>query len=152
MTAKARKAWERHVSPEPNTGCWLWTASLGPKGYGRAFVGHRQRRPAHVVAWELLRGPVPDGRQLDHLCRVRSCVNPDHLEPVTNRENVLRGQGPSAQNARKTHCKRGHELNEANAYSGRGYRECRACQALWQRQKRASRRLALDGFDVKELP
>src|SRR6266568_5486930 len=88
--------------------CWLWTAHVGEDGYGTfSLDGHHQR--AHRIAWVLLRGPIPEGLQIDHLCRVRACVNPDHLEPVTQRENILRGEGISALCARRTHCPQGHE-------------------------------------------
>lgn len=83
--------------------CWLWTASIRATGYGQFRVGKRTR-DAHRVAWELTNGSVPDGLQLDHLCRNRACVRPDHLEPVTQRENILRGTAPTAVNAVKTHC------------------------------------------------
>ena len=76
-------------TPEPNTGCWLWLGALNDRGYGRVKQVSRFRR-AHIVSWELQRGPVPDGLCIDHLCRVKSCVNPDHMEPVTKRENTLR--------------------------------------------------------------
>lgn len=72
------------------SGCWLWTGQLNNTGYG-LFWYQTGKRGAHVVLWELLRGLVPDGLELDHLCRVRRCVNPDHLEPVTHSENLLRG-------------------------------------------------------------
>jgi len=78
--------------PEPNTGCWLWTLSIKPKGYGQIKNAGRLAY-AHRIAYQLLRGPIPKGMTIDHLCRVRCCVNPDHMEVVTNRTNVLRGTG-----------------------------------------------------------
>lgn len=110
--------------------CWLWLACQDGKGYGLFWVGRYVR--AHRFAYELLVGPIPEGLQLDHLCRVRHCVNPAHLEPVTNRENVLRGEGLPAQAARKTHCPHGHPYDEANTL-GRsdGSRVCRTCNRAW---------------------
>lgn len=120
-------------------GCWYWTASVTNGGYGRFLAGDKTR-VAHRVAYEWAKGPVPAGLQLDHLCRVRHCVNPDHLEPVTARENVLRGEGSAAFNARKTHCKRGHELAGDNMFIKQGQRICRRCQldhhARWARANR----------------
>jgi hypothetical protein len=86
---------------------------------------------AHRAAYELAHGPVPPGMVLDHRCRERTCINPAHLEPVPNRENVLRGVGPSAVNARKTACKRGHPLAGPNLYRmPDGRRQCRACLSV----------------------
>ena len=91
------------------SGCWIWHGPLSHNGYGLIGTGiGTQIRRVHRVAFELYRGQIPQGYQLDHLCRVRSCANPWHCEIVTNKENVLRGIGPTAMNARKTHCKNGH--------------------------------------------
>lgn len=110
---------------EKTDSCWLWTGSLHSLGYARAWVDGT-RVYAHRYAYEETVGPIPDGLDLDHLCRVRHCVNPDHLEPVTRAENLRRSPSQvSAVNARKTHCPQGHE------YSGRdkrGWRECRTCR------------------------
>lgn len=76
---------------EPNSGCWLWVGADNGAGYGTMTSGHSTRAYAHRVSYELARGPIPDGMHLDHLCRIRCCVNPDHLEPVTNAENARRG-------------------------------------------------------------
>lgn len=87
--------------------CWLWKASTTTLGYGQVQFEGRLRR-AHRVVFETLVGPIPPGLQLDHLCRNPGCVNPAHLEPVTPRENTLRGLAPSAVNSRKIHCPQGH--------------------------------------------
>ena len=115
--------------------CWLWTGSCNPKGYGQFRVG-KKKPGAHRVAYEWLVGPIPEGMQLDHLCRVRNCVNSDHLEVVTNLENNRRGE-----RANRTHCKQGHEYNEENTYRHPdGWRDCRACQREYGKQFREKRR------------
>lgn len=116
-------------------GCRVWTGYRTPDGYGRMTV-NGATQGAHRVAYELFVGAIPKGLVIDHLCRNRACVNPLHLEVVTNRENILRGEGHAAQNARKTHCIRGHDLTDPkNTYTW-GTRECRLCARLraaeWQ--------------------
>jgi hypothetical protein len=107
--------------------CWVWKGTILRGGYGQIKVNGKKHL-AHRFFYELLIGPIPNGLTLDHLCRVRACVRPGHLEPVTSRENTLRGTNPPAQNARKTHCKRGHPLSGSNLYvRPRGGRICRAC-------------------------
>lgn len=142
LVSFARRFW-RHVEITTG-GCWLWTGSLSGKGYGRFHSGGRRGRSlrAHRVAYELLVGPIPDGLQLDHVtawgCTSKACVNPAHLEPVTNRVNVLRGVGPTAQNAAKTHCFRGHPFDDENTQVRRdGHRRCRECirQSFIQRNE-----------------
>lgn len=119
--------------------CWLWTAGKNSGGYGVTYASGRAM-VAHRWAYESEVGPIPAGLQLDHLCRVRHCVNPAHLEPVTIRENVLRGVGLSAHNARKTHCPRGHEYDRQ--YRD-GVRRCRKCaNALELRRARQMRGMA----------
>lgn len=120
----------------PSDGCWEWTKTVNNAGYGQISVNGRQEM-THRVAYVLWVGPIPDGMQLDHLCRNRPCCNPAHLEPVTPRENYLRGESVCAQNARKTHCPRGHEYDEANTYVDKaGSRNCRACDREDKRAKR----------------
>lgn len=118
--------------------CWIWTAARSDTGYGNAWFGGRCQG-AHRLVYEMLAGPIPDGLQLDHLCRNRACVRPDHLEPVTQRDNILRGSGPSAKAAAMTHCPRGHEFTAENIYiTPNGRRQCRACARL-REQKRPRR-------------
>lgn len=131
------------------TGCWKWVGYRNPAGYGMVGLGPRgpQRRPwlAHRVFYTLLVGPIPDSLQLDHLCRVRACVNPAHLEPVTNAENHFRARGLRKP---KLKCRQGHLLSEDNvivATSARGVeRRCRTCaKENWTKQnaKRVTRKL-----------
>jgi hypothetical protein len=120
---------------EKTDGCWLWTGGRGSAGYGSLTRNHRRDRiGAHRFAYELLVGPIPKGKQLDHLCRVRHCVNPAHLEPVTIKENVLRGEGITARLSRQTHCKHGHEFTPENTGRQGAGRYCRTChRASWKR-------------------
>ena len=107
--------------------CWLWTAALNSRGYGSFANGKGGSMPAHRFAYELFVGPIPDGLTIDHLCRIRSCVRPTHLEAVTNLENVMRGESFSVFNSRKTHCLNGHPLTPDAVYEGRRNRACRHC-------------------------
>lgn len=119
--------------PEPNTGCHLWIGYVRPNGYGEVTGAKGQSRYAHRVAYEAFIGPIPAGMDIDHKCRVLSCINTDHLEAVTHRENVLRGVAPSAQHALATHCPRGHAYSGQNLYVWKGARQCRICKRLnWQ--------------------
>lgn len=131
--------------------CWLWTGSQHPLGYGRIGVG-RTIRLAHRVSYELLVGPIPDGLELDHLCRTPACVRPDHLEPVTHAENMRRGYGASGRNYRARACKSGHPWTPENTHyrKGSGSRYCRACARLNNRvqsRRRSLRRKALRLMD-----
>ena len=130
------KHWQDQYEPIPESGCWIWIGAVNPFGYGWQQRGGRKFM-AHRVVYEALVGPIPHGMQLDHLCRVKCCVNPAHLEPVTGQVNTLRGMGPSALNARKTHCQQGHEFAQ-----GKYQRICRPCHAEYMRKRRAARREA----------
>jgi HNH endonuclease len=137
-----REALERY-SPEPNTGCWLWMGHVTSWGYGILSLRGKPVR-AHRYFYQSLRGPISDGKQLDHLCRVKCCVNPNHLEVVTSRVNVLRGIGPSAVNIKKEYCLRGHSLSGDNLYVPRDLsRQCRECKRFRDRRRRMCKREAL---------
>ena len=112
-------------------GCWV-VDSHKPGNYVTLSLGSRATKrgsvSAHRLVWEEFVGPIPDGMELDHVCRNRGCFNPDHLEPVTCRENLLRGETLAAQNAAKTHCHKGHPFDERNTGpTATGARRCRAC-------------------------
>lgn len=116
---------------DPDTGCWVWQRQKDTNGYGRLRLNGRAggMTAAHRHYFESNVGPIPDGLEIDHLCRNRACVNPSHLEPVTKRENILRGGGTGAMNARKTHCVHGHEFTPENTdITIRGHRRCRICR------------------------
>ena len=127
--------------------CWVWPLDRGAR-YSRVSIGNRQMK-AHRLIYDALVGPIPDRLTLDHLCRNTHCVNPAHLEPVTEKVNILRGAGPPALNARKTHCNHGHPLTGENLRPhADGKRRCRACQKVaWQlkntRRREATRQARL---------
>jgi hypothetical protein len=136
MATREERFWAK-VDKDGPGGCWEWTGTR-TKGYGKFQAESRRTVSAHRFAYELLVGVIPDGLTLDHLCRNRSCVNPEHLEPVTIGENVRRGYGFSGINARKTHCPEGHPLVPENlASSTKGWRACMTCK---REQQRAARR------------
>jgi hypothetical protein len=138
---------EFHIRRD-STGCWLWTGVLGVDGYARVSVGGRLRS-AHRTSYEVHVGPIPEGLQIDHLCRVRHCVNPEHLEPVTAQTNTRRGQTIAAKHAATTHCPQGHEYTPENTYSSkRGERDCRQCRRVHSREwarKKARERAGIRG-------
>ena len=121
------------IHPEPNTGCWLWAGALNRDGYGIANRQYRTRM-AHSISYEFVFGPIPEGLELDHLCRVRCCVNPDHLEAVTHLENCQRGTAGThirRVESLKTHCSKGHEFAGENLYTRKnGARGCRECSRI----------------------
>lgn len=122
------------------TGCLEWIGSIHKHGYGAVSTGSRtdgtrRKQWAHRAVYELLVGLIPDGLDLDHLCRNRSCVNPEHLEPVTRRENLMRGETAAAANSRKTHCPAGHAYVDSNVIrNNRGSRNCRTCKNQQRRK------------------
>jgi hypothetical protein len=126
--------WERvRCAEDPNI-CWEWIGYRNTNGYGCVFDKTARRMVrAHRWAYERWVGPIPDGLQIDHLCRNKRCVNPAHLEPVTLVENVLRGESPWAQRRRQTHCKNGHAFSPENTHISRlrGTRRCRKCAAAY---------------------
>lgn len=126
--------------------CWVWTSTMDDEGYGTFSIGG-QNRPAHQVSWEIHHGEkFPEGMVTDHLCRNHSCVNPFHLDPVSNLENILRGTSPAAMNSRKTRCVNFHEFDEENTYYQGGRRQCRECARQrglkWKARMRADIRLS----------
>lgn len=137
----ADRFWSK-VNVGEKTDCWEWTASLS-HGYGQFWI-REVGRPvkAHRAAYEMLVGPIPDGLCIDHLCRNRACVNPSHMQPVTLRENLIRGNGFSGLNDRKTHCPAGHEYIESNTIIWRGQRSCRTCGNIRSRLRKAKKKAA----------
>lgn len=124
------------------TPCVLWTGSLSERGYGFYFEDNKQYY-AHRKVYEYFEGDIPETEPrtvLDHLCRVHRCVAVDHLEPVTDRENVLRGESFAAVNATKTHCHRGHPFSPENTRIEKGSRVCRECKRISNRKHDAKRR------------
>lgn len=134
-----RRFWDKVAWSTDDTACWPWMASKRAGGYGQFLISGTFVGQAHRLAYELEVGPIPDGLQLDHLCRNTACCNPSHLEPVTPRENYLRGVGFAADNARKTHCKWGHPFEGDNLYSRYGKRWCQTCRRRNERTSRARR-------------
>lgn len=117
-----RRLWKRIVR---DGDCWVWTGAKNDQGYGQVVIDG-QRAYTHRLVYELLVGPIPDGLEIDHLCRNTSCCRPAHLEPVTHAENIRRGYEAKAQ----THCKRGHHLAVTARLTKDGRRDCRECERV----------------------
>lgn len=134
---------EARTEPDLVGGCWLWAGAISPGGYGVMCFGrrwHQRSVRAHRLAYEAWRGPIPPELVIDHKCRVRSCVNPEHLRAVTKRTNTLSNSlSPTAINAAKTHCVRGHPLPKAMGDRGR---ECQPCAAAASQRSTLRRRAA----------
>ena len=128
---------ERFWEKVDTTGeCWVWTAAVS-NGYGRFATPKGRTNLAHKFLYEETVGPVPEGMELDHLCRNRACVRPDHLEPVTRKENLNRSPILNRVNRKKrTHCKKGHEYTAENTYTWREMRKCRTCHRENMREQR----------------
>ena len=130
----------KKIAKQP-LGCWLWLGGLDGKGYGQFWL-HGRHVQAHRVVYEQIVGPIPDGLSIDHLCRARNCVNPQHLEPVSILENIQRGYSANngGHNKRKTACPQGHLYSEENTrlHFKRGYwrRECRLCDSMRSKDRR----------------
>lgn len=150
---KIQERMRQRIAVDPTTGCHVWTGWKTSKGYGGITLPGKLKELAHRVAYELANGPIPDGLQLDHLCRNRSCCNPDHLEAVTSSENTARGWAARREAhggqlvPRATHCRKGHEYTQENTYVCRrgnrrsGHRRvCRACAKLANEAYFASRK------------
>lgn len=143
MANERKRFWSKVQSGGPDE-CWLWTGYLS-NGYGVFRIGGRDGRRicAHRFAYMDMKGEIPDGLVIDHLCRNRQCVNPSHLEAVTHHENLHRGIGPTATNAAKTHCKRGHPLAGDNVMRTAKGRQCRECFRMLQRRYSQEKRSRL---------
>lgn len=121
-----------------DSGCWKWLGGKYANGYGAFYMpypdGKSRNGLAHRAAYEIFRGKIPPSLVLDHTCKDRLCVNPDHLEPVTQKENLLRGAGVVGEHARATHCVKGHPLSGDNLRMRRGWRECIECTRVQGRK------------------
>jgi hypothetical protein len=129
--APLRERLLRSIEVDDN-GCWVWQLSKDKDGYGWVGIARKKTGHAHRASYTVFKGEIPAGLTIDHLCRNRACINPDHLEAVPHGVNVLRGDAPTARNARATHCIHGHEFTEANTYinKGNGQRVCRKCSRI----------------------
>lgn len=133
------------------SGCWIWLKKSESNGYGR-FCANRRNILAHRAAYEIFTGPIPDGYQVDHLCRVRRCVNPAHLEAVTQTENIHRSDAPTIVNWRADVCKYGHPMADAYPQRRKGRvvgRICRTCTKAKNAERYRKRRKYIDAPVVR---
>ncbi len=127
--------------------CWLWTGAIANTGYGIFWTG-KNLTQAHRYQM----GLIPQGMQIDHLCRVRACVNPAHLEIVTQRVNILRGESLFAAEAQQTHCVNGHEFTDENTYRRKSWskgRMCKTCNKLQKQRRRVARPIERESSDER---
>ena len=137
------------IEVDPTTDCWNWTGNLGWQGYGQFWSEKQKTVRAHRWSFNRWNDAVPDGMQLDHLCRNRKCANPFHLESVTPRENVLRGDTPASRNAAKAECNEGHPLAGPNLrINSRGDRVCRECSRAASRRVTQKRKQMMEAGSV----
>jgi hypothetical protein len=138
----ADRFWSKVYGGDVTT-CWLWTGATQTNGYGSFGLGGGKSALAHRFSYESMRAEIPVGLQIDHLCRVRTCVNPWHMEPVTNRVNVLRSTNFAAVNASLEACRRGHLFTEENTRIQRqgNRRHCRTCARERKRLERAQQKV-----------
>lgn len=143
--------WDYKIERIPECGCWIWVGAIHRNGYGNVHLSKPRRNAvAHRAVYEHLVGPIPNGLELDHLCRVRCCVNPAHLEPVTQKENAERcgSIAALAESVKRRHeapfCSKGHAMTPDNTYTYPNglHRQCRECSRIYQRQWGKSRKEA----------
>lgn len=142
LIERVRADLPERIHKDAATGCWVWQGSVDSHGYGRVKYSGKTWY-AHRVCYALARGSISSDLQIDHLCRNTLCVNPEHLEPVTLRENWRRGLSPNAVAHATNRCKRGHELTPDNVYRSAtrpNSRLCRTCQLEWHRQRNRARK------------
>ena len=126
MTPRQLNSFDRRHMPEPNTGCWLWIGGLKPDGYAR----FNTRKTGHQMSFEHWIGKVPEGKEIDHICNMRCCVNPKHLQAITHKENIAKS-GAWEFNRKKTNCPKGHPYSGDNLYVLGTNRQCKICRRAY---------------------